>query len=289
MIASWSWGAHTAAQVSGSLARTTPEENAARNLAGMLSRFFASSECSKWPRNAKSLSVAPHDGDGGKDSDRSGGVGGAPPLRSSDWGHRTPLPPTSQHISPPGPSDAVKSSLCHPGLPRCRAKYGLSGAVGRPPGATGLSVQESALNAILLAAMGRERDLAGGSETAYPARAGVQQRGDQRRRHEQQHRGHQQERHHQLDLGTGPGGVLAHPPLEGNARVTGLAGERLTEGRAVAAGALGRPHERGHLGRGKSAGHGRERLGERYSERTLAGYGAALVGERAARALPHAA
>ena len=28
------------------------EENAARNRAGMLSRFFASSECSKWPRNA---------------------------------------------------------------------------------------------------------------------------------------------------------------------------------------------------------------------------------------------
>src|SRR4051812_25103451 len=60
MIASWSCGAHTAAQVSGSFARTTPEENAARNFAGMLSRFFASSECSKWPRNAKSLSVAPH-------------------------------------------------------------------------------------------------------------------------------------------------------------------------------------------------------------------------------------
>ena len=39
-------------QGSTSLARTVPEENCARKRAGMLSRFFASSECSKWPRNA---------------------------------------------------------------------------------------------------------------------------------------------------------------------------------------------------------------------------------------------
>ena len=46
MIASWVSGVHTATQVSGSLARTVPFEKAARNRAGMLSRFFASSECS---------------------------------------------------------------------------------------------------------------------------------------------------------------------------------------------------------------------------------------------------
>ena len=41
-----------ATQGSGPLARTSPPENEARNLAGMLSRFFASSEYSKWPLNA---------------------------------------------------------------------------------------------------------------------------------------------------------------------------------------------------------------------------------------------
>src|SRR3954452_5009633 len=133
MIASWLSGVHTATQVSGSLARTTPEENAARNLAGMLSRFFASSECSKWPRNAKSLSVAPHAADGGKDSARGGGVGGPPPLRSSDLGHRTPLHPTSQHISPPGPSDAVQRFPPAPPLPLCRAKKRMWRKVGRAP------------------------------------------------------------------------------------------------------------------------------------------------------------
>jgi hypothetical protein len=35
-----------AMQGSGCLARTVPVENAPRNLVGMLSRFFASSECS---------------------------------------------------------------------------------------------------------------------------------------------------------------------------------------------------------------------------------------------------
>ena len=53
MIASCVSGVHTATQGSGSLARTVPLANAVRNRAGMLSRFFASNECSKWPRNAK--------------------------------------------------------------------------------------------------------------------------------------------------------------------------------------------------------------------------------------------
>ncbi len=39
-------GVHTATQGSGVLARTTPLEKGVRNRAGMLSRFFASSECS---------------------------------------------------------------------------------------------------------------------------------------------------------------------------------------------------------------------------------------------------
>src|SRR3954470_2033913 len=94
MMASWLSRVHTATQVSGSLARTTPEENAARNLAGMLSRFFASSECSKWPRNAN----LPR----GQSSDRSGGVGGAPPLRSWLLGatvpHFLPLCNTISHF-----------------------------------------------------------------------------------------------------------------------------------------------------------------------------------------------
>ena len=46
MIASCVWVGQIARQGSGSFARTTPDENDARNLAGMLSRFFASSECS---------------------------------------------------------------------------------------------------------------------------------------------------------------------------------------------------------------------------------------------------
>ena len=52
MIASWVSGVQIATQVSGSLARTVPLAKDARNRAGMLSRFFTSSECSKWPRNA---------------------------------------------------------------------------------------------------------------------------------------------------------------------------------------------------------------------------------------------
>src|SRR5687767_6967141 len=51
-MASCASAVQTATQGSKSLARTVPMENAARNRAGMLSRFFASSECSKWPRNA---------------------------------------------------------------------------------------------------------------------------------------------------------------------------------------------------------------------------------------------
>src|SRR5688572_14526918 len=52
MIATWVSEGQTATQVSGSLARTVPLEKDARNRAGMLSRFFASSVWSKWPRNA---------------------------------------------------------------------------------------------------------------------------------------------------------------------------------------------------------------------------------------------
>src|SRR3954465_6715506 len=181
MIASWLSGVPTATQVSGSLARTTPEENAARNFAGMLSRFFASSECSKWPRNAKSLSVAPHVAMGEKDSDRSGGGGGAPPLRSSDSRHRTPPSPTSQHISPPSPSDTGQSLPVHPGFPLRRANHEAWGAVGGVPAPEGFLVQEWALNAILLAPIPFERGPARplGSHAGDPAGARVEQRGHQ--------------------------------------------------------------------------------------------------------------
>ena len=46
MIVSWASGVQTEMQASLSFARTRPEENVARKRAGMLSRFFASSECS---------------------------------------------------------------------------------------------------------------------------------------------------------------------------------------------------------------------------------------------------
>ena len=58
--------------------RNTPPASADRNLAGTVSRFFASSECSKVPWKAKA-----HVSDGAKvQSIRGGGVGGAPPPRS---------------------------------------------------------------------------------------------------------------------------------------------------------------------------------------------------------------
>ena len=54
---------------------------------------------------------------------------------------------------------------------------------------------------------------------------GVQQRRRQRRRHQQQHGRHEQQRHHELDLRPGLGGVLAHPPLQGEAVVGFATGE----------------------------------------------------------------
>src|SRR3954467_10951155 len=93
MIESWSVGVQRAKQGSGSLARTVPFSKNVRKRAGMLSRFFASSECSKWPRNAKVHVPA-------EKSDRSGGGGGPPPLRSIAGRHPSPLSPTLQHRFP---------------------------------------------------------------------------------------------------------------------------------------------------------------------------------------------
>src|SRR5215208_320252 len=45
-------GVKTATHGSSHFARTRPSENEARNFAGIVSRFFASSEYSKWPLNA---------------------------------------------------------------------------------------------------------------------------------------------------------------------------------------------------------------------------------------------
>src|SRR5215217_4885179 len=94
MIASCVSGVHTATQGSGSLARTVPPAKDVRKRAGMLSRFFASNECSKWPRNANCHEPG--------SSDRSGGVGGAPPLRSigdATVPHYLPLRNTIPHLS----------------------------------------------------------------------------------------------------------------------------------------------------------------------------------------------
>src|SRR3954471_22404466 len=93
MIDSWDAGVQIATHGSGSLARTVPFSKNVRKRAGMLSRFFASSECSKWPRNDKVHVPA-------EKSDRSGGVGGAPPLRSIAGRHPSPLSPTLQHPPP---------------------------------------------------------------------------------------------------------------------------------------------------------------------------------------------
>src|SRR3954447_11129393 len=70
--------------------RNTPPASAARNFAGIVSRFFASSECSKVPWKAKA-----HESKGVQ-SIRGGGVGGAPPPRT---GFATGTYPTSPHLA----------------------------------------------------------------------------------------------------------------------------------------------------------------------------------------------
>ena len=77
-------------QRSAPLTRKTPSENAARNFAGTVSRFFASREWSKVPWKAKAHVQCCE----GVQSIRGGGVGGAPPPRT---GFARGRYPTSSH------------------------------------------------------------------------------------------------------------------------------------------------------------------------------------------------
>ena len=73
-----------AMQASCSLARTTPSDSCARNFAGIVNRFFASSVCSYCPRNDKQRSPSKLRLRLSESPCRAwdGGVGGAPPSRS---------------------------------------------------------------------------------------------------------------------------------------------------------------------------------------------------------------
>src|SRR3954452_20953964 len=62
-------GVKIATQGSSHLARTSPSENEARNFAGIVRRFFASSEYSKWPLNAMKFSVGVAEWEEPRDSD----------------------------------------------------------------------------------------------------------------------------------------------------------------------------------------------------------------------------
>src|SRR3954453_18123094 len=81
--ASKSSGVKTATHGSIDFARTSPPENEGLSFAGSVSRFFASSENSKWPLNAKFLflQAQPMVSSAGRKVGRSRGVGGAPRLR----------------------------------------------------------------------------------------------------------------------------------------------------------------------------------------------------------------
>jgi hypothetical protein len=68
-----------------------------------------------------------------KSSDRSGGVGGAPPLRSIRWPHSTPLLPTWQHDFPPFRPIGVNSVAARAGFPLWAAEIRAVGLGGRAP------------------------------------------------------------------------------------------------------------------------------------------------------------
>src|SRR4051795_4292353 len=114
-------------QGSGPRTRNTLPARAARNLAGTVSRFLASSECSKVPWKAKA-----HVGsEEGVQSIPGGGVGGAPPPGT---GFANGTYPTLSHsatqISTFVPPDLNPVTLRTPKQCVCRAfRGGLSGAV----------------------------------------------------------------------------------------------------------------------------------------------------------------
>jgi hypothetical protein len=224
MIDSWLSGVHTATQGSGSLARTTPPEKAARNRAGMLSRFFASSECSKWPRNANWLSDVPHCGPlWGEEFGpewRSGRNAATPVL--ADWG---PPYPTFSHFATQHPTSFRPMPLPAPApMAISRSRSGIArgyhehrrarpGRARRPESGRwmGSCLQPRRMQASL------HDERLDGHEAP-----GVHQGGEEGGRHQQQHRGHQQEGHDELDLRSGLRGLLPHPALQGKAGVPGL-------------------------------------------------------------------
>src|SRR6188472_4362812 len=95
--------------------RKTLPLSAARNFDGTVSRFFASSVCSKVPWKAKAHVVRQ-----GSQSIRGGGVGGAPPPRTGFATTSYPtFPHSATHFSFGGPRDGgssvagqLKLSLC---------------------------------------------------------------------------------------------------------------------------------------------------------------------------------
>src|SRR4051794_7090917 len=81
-------------------ARTSPSENEGLSLAGMVSRFFASREYSKWPLNAN-VSLLRQPPWVAVKVGRSRGVGGAPRLRPVfAWRHSFPPAPPFQLLFP---------------------------------------------------------------------------------------------------------------------------------------------------------------------------------------------
>src|SRR3954469_23067756 len=87
-------GVKIATQGSSHFARTRPPENEARNFAGIVSRFFASSEYSKWPLNAMKFDSA---GVAEWEEHRDSGL-----LRAAIVPHSLPLCNLFPHLSDSG-------------------------------------------------------------------------------------------------------------------------------------------------------------------------------------------
>ena len=189
-----------------------------------------------------------------KSSDRSGGVGGAPPLRScvraAIMPHFPPLCNTFPHIVRKRPS--VPAGYPWPALSAHSHAVCAAGAVvGALPG-----------NARLQTANVRGRSFGGpccdGLQRARVAAPRPTQQGSgQRRGHQQQHRRDQQQSHHELDLGRRAGRVLLRSRRRrASAGVARLSGQRSASGAPWRSRAVQRGDEGGQRGRGqRAAGH----------------------------------
>src|SRR5215210_6772565 len=97
--------------------RKTPPASTARNFAGTVSRFLASSECSKVPWKAKAHVRA----QGEVQSIRGGGVGGAPPPRTGFTRATYPtMPHSATHFSSVVPPDLNPKTKEVENARRCR-------------------------------------------------------------------------------------------------------------------------------------------------------------------------